>query len=56
MIVNSNLFSSYKPCARNKKVKIDDDSLSLVAGVGDIKIPLPPVDYPSTCGILVNAE
>ena len=31
MIGNSNLFSSYKPCAGNKTVKIDDGSLSLVA-------------------------
>ena len=34
----SSLFSSYGPCAGNKKIKITDGSLSAIAGIGSIKI------------------
>ena len=38
MIGGSKLFSSYSPCAGNKKVKIADGSLSVIAGIGTIKL------------------
>ena len=38
MTGSSSLFSSYKPCAGNRKVKIADGSLSPIAGTGDVKL------------------
>ena len=34
----SQLFSSYSPCAGNKKIKIADGSLSVIAGMGSVII------------------
>ena len=38
MTGSSKIFSSYKPCARNKKIKITDGSLSAIAGKGSVFI------------------
>ena len=38
MIGCSTLFSSYGPCARNKKIRIADGSLLAIAEIGSIKI------------------
>ena len=38
MTGSSSIFSSYKPCAGSKIVKIADGSLSPIAGNGDIKL------------------
>ena len=38
MTGNSTLFSTYKPCAGNRKVRIADGSFSAIAGVVDITI------------------
>lgn len=34
----SHLFSSYSPCAGNRKIKIADGSFSAIAGIGSIKV------------------
>jgi len=34
----SHLFSSYSPCAGNRKIKIVDGSFSAIAGIGSIKV------------------
>ncbi|WP_409241125.1 hypothetical protein, partial [Escherichia coli] len=36
----SKLFSSYSPFAGNKRIKIVDGSLSVIAGIGTIKLTL----------------
>ena len=38
MTSSSQLFSSCSPCAGNKKIKIDDGSLSVIAGMGSVII------------------
>ncbi|RVW20671.1 hypothetical protein CK203_112325 [Vitis vinifera] len=38
MTGSSQIFSSYKPCAGNKKIKIADGSLSAIAGKGSVFI------------------
>lgn len=38
MTDSSKIFSSYKPCAGNKKIKIADGSLSAIAGKGSVFI------------------
>ena len=38
MTGSSKIFSSYKPCAGNKKIKITDGSLSAIAGKGSVFI------------------
>ena len=39
MIGSSQLFSSYSPFAGNKKIKIADGSLSVIASMGSVIIP-----------------
>ncbi|KAH7657123.1 RNA-directed DNA polymerase protein [Dioscorea alata] len=39
MTSNFSLFCSYRPCAGNRSVNIAGGSFSVIAGVGDIKIP-----------------
>ncbi|KAL1148750.1 hypothetical protein V6Z11_A10G146400 [Gossypium hirsutum] len=38
MISSHFLFSTYTPCARNKKIKVADGSFSAIAGKGTVKI------------------
>lgn len=59
MTGNSGLYSTYKPYARNRKVKIADGSLSAIVGTGDIVISpsltLPKVLHvPNLLGNLIS--